>query len=89
MITVHQQYDVKPYFRAYAVAEDNVKQLEEICLYFTSASYTYLSIEDAVKLRNVINDVINEAMIVKQTRYEKAVADLADLTSRGMGEVSE
>ena len=89
MITVNQQNNVSPYFRAEPVADHNVESLGELHVSITAGNYFYITIDQAINFRDVLNDGIALAKTAREARYLKAVAAVADLKSRGMGEVSE
>jgi hypothetical protein len=89
MISVHSEYDVKPWFRADPVSEQNTTQLSDICMYLSVTNYHYLSIAEATQLRDILTAGIDAATVAKQARYLKAVAVVAALTASGMGEVTE
>ena len=89
MISVHSEYDVKPWFRADPVSPNNTTQLNDICMYLSVTNYHYITIEEATQLRDVLTAGIEKAIIAKQARYLKAVAVVADLAASGMGEVTE
>ena len=48
-----------------------------------------MTIDQAINFRDVLNDGIALAKTAREARYLKAVAAVAALTERGMGEVSE
>lgn len=89
MITVNQNNNVSPYFRAEPVADHNVETLGELYVSITAGNYFYLTIAQATNFRDVLNDGIALAKTAQEKRYLKAVAAVAALTERGMGEVSE
>jgi proline racemase len=89
MIIVNQNNNVSPYFRAEPVADHNVESLGELSVSITSGNYFYVTIDQAINFRDALNDGIALAKTAREARYLKAVAAVADLTERGMGEVSE
>lgn len=89
MIIVNQQNNVSPYFRAEPVADHNVDSLGELHISITAGNYSYMTIDQAINFRDVLNDGIALAKTAREARYLKAVAAVAALKSRGMGEVSQ
>lgn len=89
MIIVNQQSNVSPCFRAEPVADHNVDSLGELHISITAGNYSYMTIDQAINFRDVLNDGIALAKAAREARYLKAVAAVAALTERGMGEVSE
>jgi hypothetical protein len=79
MIIVNQNNNVSPYFRATPVEDRNVDSLGELNISITSSNYCYMTIDQAINFRDVLNDGIALAKAAREARYLKAVAAVAAL----------
>ena len=77
MIIVNQQNNVSPCFRSEPVADHNAGSLGDLQVTMTAGNYFYMTIDQAINLRDVLNDGIALAKVAREARYLKAVAAVA------------